>query len=82
MGVLHSFYQGILLNSQKTRGITEAMGVFLVVAGFILALGILWQFQTGVTIVWVAFSVGSIAQYFYLSLRSRAATGALILVKS
>jgi hypothetical protein len=82
MNVLHSFYQGILLNSQKTRGITEAVAVFLVVAGIILGLGYIWQVQAGVYIAWVAFSVGSIAQYFYLWLRSRSAIRDLLLLKS
>ena len=82
MSVLHSFYQGILLNSQKTRGITEAVVIFLVVAGTILGLGILWQTQVGITIAWAAFSTGFTAQYVYLWLRSRSGTRDLLLAKS
>jgi hypothetical protein len=71
LSVLQSFFQGILLNNEKTRGITESMIVFLFVAGAILWVGIATQAYVGVYVAWIAFSAGYLAQSAYLWLRSR-----------
>jgi Na+-driven multidrug efflux pump len=71
LSVLQSYYQGILLNREKTRGITESVILFLLVAGAVLWFGIVSQSSVGINIAWIAFSLGYSAQAAYLWLRSR-----------
>lgn len=73
LSVFVSFYQGILLQARKTRGITESVIVFLTVAVAILWGGVALQEFVGVYVGWTAFSVGFFAQTLYLWYRSRPA---------
>jgi hypothetical protein len=71
LNVFTSFFQGILLHSRKTRGITESVVVFIFVTGLILWIGVASQIAEGVYVTWLAFSSGFLMQTLYLWLRSR-----------
>ncbi len=71
LNALQSWYQGVLLNSGKTRGISEAVAVFLVVTGMVLWAGVLWGEMTGLYVGLIAFSVGMLFQTLWLWVRSR-----------
>ena len=71
LNVLHSWYQGILVNSGRTRGITEAVAIFLIVSGMAMVLGILWGRITGLYVAVVALGLGASVQAIWLSIRSR-----------
>ncbi len=77
LNALQSWYQGVLLNSGKTRGISEAVAVFLVVTGLILWGGVLWGEITGLYVGLIAFSAGMLFQTIWLWVRSRPAMHAL-----
>jgi hypothetical protein len=71
LNVMQSWYQGALVHIRSTRGVTEAMGLFLVITTAILAAGVAWGEITGLYIGLVAFGVGSLAQTAWLWHRSR-----------
>ena len=71
LNTLQSWYQGVLLNSGKTRGISDAVGVFVLATGAVLVFGVVWGQMTGLYIGLVAFSVGMIFQTIWLYMRSR-----------
>lgn len=68
---IQSWYQGLLLNSGKTRGISEAVAIFLFSAGIVMLGGIAWGRIPGLYVGLSAFSVGMLIQTFWLWLRSR-----------
>ena len=68
---LQSWYQGVLLNSGKTRGISEAVVLYLVVTAISLWGGVVWGGMTGLYIGLIAFSFGMLIQTFWLWVRSR-----------
>ena len=74
---IQSWYQGILLNSGKTRGISEAVAIFLFGAGLVLMAGIIWGKTVGLYVGLGAFSFGMIIQTVWLWVRSRPALHAL-----
>jgi len=74
---LQSWYQGLIMSSQKTRGIPEAVLVFLVTTCAIYGLGILLQKHIGIYVGVLGFSVGMSAQAVWLWLRSRPAVSTL-----
>ena len=74
---IQSWYQGILLNSGKTRGISEAVAIFLFGAGLVLIVGIFWGKTVGLYVGLGAFSFGMIIQTVWLWVRSRPALHAL-----
>ena len=78
LNALQSWYQGVLLNSGKTRGISEAVIVFLLTTGAVLIFGVVWGKMTGLYIGLIAFSVGMIFQTLWLFIRSRAPMSLLI----
>ncbi len=71
LNTLQSWYQGVLLNSGKTRGISEAVAVFLLTAGFLLWAGVQWGDVIGLYVGLIAFSVGMLLQTLWLWFRSR-----------
>jgi hypothetical protein len=73
LNALQSWYQGVLLNSGKTRGISEAVAVFLVMTGMVLWAGVLWGKMTGLYVGLIAFSTGMLFQTIWLWIRSRPA---------
>lgn len=68
---IQSWYQGILLNSGKTRGISEAVAIFLFTAGLVMLGGIVWGRIPGLYVGLGAFSFGMLIQTFWLWVRSR-----------
>lgn len=77
LNTLQSWYQGVLLNSGKTRGISEAVAVFLFVTASVLIFGVIWGKMTGLYIGLLAFSAGMIVQTIWLFVRSRTPMAAL-----
>ncbi len=77
LNALQSWYQGVLLNSGKTRGISEAVGVFLLVTGAVLWAGVSWGEMTGLYVGLTAFSFGMFVQTIWLWARSRSTLHAL-----
>lgn len=73
LNVLQSWYQGVILHSRRTRGITEALAVFLIATAAVLWAGVEWGEVTGLYVGLVAFVVGSLAQVVWLWVRSRPA---------
>ena len=71
--VLHSWYQGILVNSRHTRGITEAVACFLLVGGAMLLAGVRWGQWNGLSVAVAALAVGAAAQAIWLRRRARPA---------
>lgn len=71
--VLQSWYQGAIVHSRRTRGVTEALLAFLLVTGAVLWFGV-WRGQyVGLYVGLVAFSAGALVQTAVLWLRSRPA---------
>lgn len=73
MNVLQSWYQGAIVVSHKTRGITEAVAIFLVITTVIMGAGIAWRQITGLYVVLAAVAVGMFTQTIWLWIRSRPA---------
>ncbi len=71
--VLQSWYQGAIVHSRRTRGITEALAIFLLTSSAVLWAGVTWGEVTGLYVGLVAFAVGGVAQAAWLWFRSRPA---------
>jgi hypothetical protein len=71
MAVLQSWFQGTMLNDRRTRGITEAVVVYLAVTALCLAAGVIWQPAPGILVGIAAMGIASLAQTAWLWLRSR-----------
>jgi hypothetical protein len=74
---IQSWYQGVLLNSGKTRGISEAVAIFLFGAGLVLMAGIIWGEMVGLYVGLGAFSFGMFIQTLWLWIRSHPVLRAL-----
>lgn len=74
---LQSWYQGALLNSGKTHGISEAVAIFLFSTGMALLGGVTWGTITGLYVGLGAFSFGMLVQTIWLWVRSRPVLHAL-----
>ena len=70
---LRSHLQGLLVHARRTRGVTEAVVVFLVVAVAILATGVGLQFEPSLRVILAALVIGSTAQCGWLAWRVRRA---------
>ena len=73
MSALQSWFQGAILHSRRTRGITESVVVYLVTVGGILIAGVVWGQATGLYVGMLAFASGMTLQTIWLFVRSRAA---------
>jgi O-antigen/teichoic acid export membrane protein len=73
ISVLQSWFQGSILHSKHTRGLTESVVVYLLTDGVILAAGVAWGKTTGFYVGWSAFTIATLAQTAWLWLRSRPA---------
>lgn len=71
--VLQSWYQGAILHSRKTRGITEAIVILLVALSAVLGVGVVLNRFTGLYVGGLAFSIGAAMQVSWLWFRSRPA---------
>jgi len=70
LNVLQSWFQGVLLNARKTRGITESVAVSMVTSVIILVIGIQRNQIPGLYVAWMAFSGGALTQVLWLWWRS------------
>jgi len=77
LNTIQSWYQGSLLNSRKTRGISEAVAIFLVGAAAVMLGGIIWGETVGLYIGLGAFSFGMAVQTLWLWVRSHSVLRAL-----
>ncbi len=65
------------MHSRRTRGITEAMAIFLLTSSAILWAGVAWGQVTGLYIGLVAFATSTLMQTVWLWQRSRPAVRAV-----
>jgi hypothetical protein len=73
LSVLQSWYQGAILHGHKTRGIIEAVFVYLLVNIVALTLGVLWGKVAGLYIGLASFVLSTFIQTVWLWYRSREA---------
>jgi hypothetical protein len=73
LNVLQSWYQGAIVHSRRTRGITEALLAFLLTTAGILWAGVRLGQTVGLYVGLIAFSMGAVAQTLVLWFRSRLA---------
>jgi len=71
LNVLQSWYQGAILYSKKTRGITEAVFTFIFTITILLWVGVKWGDVLGLYIAIGAFESGMLIQTIWLWHRSR-----------
>lgn len=74
---LHSWFQGSILYSRQTRGITESVVIYTLTVGAILIAGILLRVALGLYVGMLAFTVGMLLENLWLYYRSRAAFRAI-----
>jgi hypothetical protein len=67
--VFQSWYQGSLVYLRRTRGVTEAMALSLVISSAILGAGVLWGQVTGLYVAQAAFTLGGLTQMLWLGHR-------------
>jgi len=77
LDALQSWYRGAIVHSRRTRGITEAVAIFLLVDGAILWIGVVSGQMMGLYVGLVAFGLGMLAQMVWLWWRSRPAIRAI-----
>ena len=75
--VLQSWYQGTIVHSRRTRGVTEAVAIFLLTSSAILWGGVAWGQMTGLYVGLAALGVGALVQTAWLWQRSRPAMRAV-----
>jgi hypothetical protein len=73
LNALQSWYQGTILSSKKTNGITEAVIVFIITISTVLWIGVAWNEFSGLYVGLVAFELGMLMQTIWLWYRSRPA---------
>lgn len=66
-----SWYQGAIVSGRQTRGITEAVIIYLVTSAVVLIAGVAWGRTAGLTIGLAAFTLATAAQTAWLWVRSR-----------
>ena len=71
--VLQSWYQGLLVHSRRTRAVSEAVTIYLIVATVVLVGGIVWGAVAGLYVALAAVSLGRLMQTVWLWHRSRSA---------
>ncbi len=73
LNAAYSWYQGSIVHSRRTRGITEAVIIYLVLTSGLLVAGVVWAQVTGIFVAWAAIGVGTLVQTAWLWYRSRPA---------
>ncbi len=77
LSVLQSWFQGTILYSRRTGGITEAVAIYLATSAVTLAGGVLWGRVAGIYVGVAALLLSSATQDVWLWWRSRPAFAAL-----
>lgn len=70
---LQSWFQGVILHSQRTRGITESVVIFLAVSAIVLIGGIAWGKIAGLYVGLAGLMFATLAQTAWLWWRARPA---------
>lgn len=78
MSAGQSLYQGVLVHAHETRGVTEAVLVYLGVTGVVLGAGVGSGRLPGLPVALLALLFGSLAQVAWLRLRARGAIHRLV----
>lgn len=78
LDVARNYLQARLVHARRTRGISESVGIFLVVSGALLAAGVALQPGEGLVVAMVAFVSGTSAQIGWLLHRLRDARRASV----
>lgn len=78
LSVLQSWYQGLILHDRRTRGITEAVVIFLIACTVFLLSGVAWGRVVGLYVGLSAFVLAMALQTAWLWLRSRPAEAAVL----
>jgi hypothetical protein len=73
LNVLQSWFQGSIVHHGRTRGITEATGIYLAVSSAIMLAGAIWWQTTGLYVGVAGLAAGFILQATWLWRRSRPA---------
>jgi len=73
LNVFQSWYQGAIVVSRHTRGITEAVGIFLITTIILITAGAAWSQAIGLYISLGAFAIAMFVQTLWLWFRSRPA---------
>ena len=71
LSAFQSWFQGSILYSRRTRGITEAVAIFLAASALILIAGISWGMTLGLYVGLAALVLSTFAQTLWLGYRSR-----------
>jgi hypothetical protein len=69
--VLQSWYQGVLVATRRTTGVSESVAVFAIVSATSLAVFVAWPVGPGLYGALIAFVLGRVGQTTYLALRCR-----------
>ena len=70
LSVWQSWYQGAILHSRRTRGITEAVVIYLVTSAIVLGLGVIWGKTIGIYFGLAALTISVAVQTAWLWFRS------------
>lgn len=73
LSALQSWYQGAILHSRRTRGITESVAIFLLTSAAILVAGVAWGRVTGLYVGLAALVSSTATQTAWLWWRARPA---------
>ncbi len=68
---LQSWFQGVLVHHRRTRGVTEAVMLYVIVALAGLSIGVAWGAWTGILFAVCTFVTGGVLQTTWLALRAR-----------
>lgn len=71
LSTFQSWFQGALVHSRRTRGVTESVVVLLIVSALVLVAGVAWGRITGIYVGMLAMVIGSVAHVGWLRLRGR-----------
>lgn len=71
LSVWQSWYQGVIVHSRRTRGITEAVVLYLITSVVLLGLGVLWGQTTGLIITLIVLTISVAVQTLWLWFRAR-----------
>jgi len=77
LAVLQSWYQGTIVHSKHTRGVTESVILYLVVTAVVMGMGIAVQRFPGLVVAVFGLDAAVLIQVGWLWHRSRAATTTL-----
>jgi hypothetical protein len=71
LSLVQSWYQGIIVNSKRTRAVTESVTLYLVVMVLVMGTGVLTQRAPGLPFATAALTLAALAQVAWLRHRSR-----------